>query len=210
MADKETAIYIVDLGSSMADCHNGRSESDLDWSMRWVWDKISTTTAASRKTWHVGVLGVRTDETNNPLQEEDGYENISILQELEPMDLAKLRALQAKIKANDTSNGDCISALIPAIEMIDAVAPQRLKFKRKIFMVTAGEAPLDLDPDDIESIATRLRDNKIELTILCVILPFVGLILKLTMIIGALILMTPSLASRRKIRLNRKRRTRHF
>lgn len=171
MADKEATVYIVDLGSSMADCHNGRSESDLDWSMRWIWDKISTTTAASRKTWNVGVLGVRTDETNNPLQEEEGYENISVLQELQPMDLDALRTLQAKIKPSDTTTGDCISALVPAIEMIDSKAPQRLKFNRRIFMVTAGETPLD--PDGIDSIAERLRDNKIELTILYA--PFITL-----------------------------------
>ncbi|KAK9795785.1 hypothetical protein SCARD494_04756 [Seiridium cardinale] len=166
MADKEASIYIVDLGSSMADCHNGRTESDLDYSMRWVWDKISTTVAAARKTWHVGVLGVRTDETNNSMQEDDGYENISILQELQPMDLPKMRALHEQIKPSSTSTGDCISALIPAIEMIDTVAPQRLKFNRKIFMVTSGEAPLDLDPADIKSISNRLRENKIALTIL--------------------------------------------
>ncbi|KAH6654350.1 SPOC like C-terminal domain-containing protein [Truncatella angustata] len=171
MSDKETAIYIVDLGSSTADCHNGRTESDLDWSMRWVWDKISTTVAAGRKTWHVGVIGVRTDETNNPMVDDDGnveegYENISILQELQPMNLGRLRELQPKVKPSNTNTGDCISALVPAIDMIDTVAPQRLKFNRKIFMVTSGEAPLDLDPDDIESIAARLRENQIQLTIL--------------------------------------------
>ncbi|KAI1854810.1 hypothetical protein JX266_000928 [Neoarthrinium moseri] len=166
MADKETTIYILDLGSSMADCHNGRTESDLDWSMRWVWDKISTTAAASRKTWHVGVIGVRTDETKNAMEDQDGYEHISVLQDLEPMDLPKMRNLRDSIKPSNTLEGDCISALIPAIDMIDTVAPQRLKFNRKIFMVTSGEAPLDLDPDDIQSIADKLKSNNIALTIL--------------------------------------------
>jgi ATP-dependent DNA helicase 2 subunit 2 len=166
MADKEASVYIIDLGSSMSNVHHGRTESNLDWSMRWVWDKITTTVAAGRKTWHVGVLGVRTDETNNSMGDEDGYENISVLQELQPMDLSSLRTLQAKIEPSSTMTGDCVSALVPAIDMIDTVAPQRLKFNRKIFMVTSGEAPLDLDPDDIQSIATRLRSNKIQLTIL--------------------------------------------
>ncbi|ETS79814.1 ATP-dependent DNA helicase II subunit 2 [Pestalotiopsis fici W106-1] len=166
MADKEAVVYIVDLGSSMADCHNGRIESDLDFSMRWIWDKISTTVAAARKTWNVGVIGVRTNETNTGLEDEDGYDNIAILQELQPMDLAKMRYLQTKIKPSDSDTGDCVSALIPAIQMIEKVAPARLKFNRKIFMVTSGEAPLDLDPDDISSIAEKLQDNKIQLTIL--------------------------------------------
>lgn len=164
MADKEAVIYIVDLGSSMADCHNGRTESDLDFSMRWIWDKISTTVAASRKTWNVGVIGVRTNESDTEFGEEGGYENIAILQELQPMDLAKMRALHAKIKPSSSETGDCISALVPAIGMIDKVAPQRLKFNRKIFMVTSGEAPLDTD--DITDIADRLREHNIQLTIL--------------------------------------------
>ncbi|KAI4591622.1 ATP-dependent DNA helicase II subunit 2 [Pestalotiopsis sp. 9143b] len=164
MADKEAVIYIVDLGSSMADCHNGRTESDLDFSMRWIWDKISTTVAASRKTWNVGVIGVRTDESNTEFEEAGGYENIAVLQELQPMDLAKMRALHAKIKPSNSETGDCISALVPAISMIETVAPRRLKFNRKIFMVTSGEAPLDTD--DITEIADRLRENNIQLTIL--------------------------------------------
>ncbi len=43
MADKEATVYIVDLGSSMGEKHNGRDESDLDWAMQYVWDKITST-----------------------------------------------------------------------------------------------------------------------------------------------------------------------
>ncbi|KAL9111930.1 MAG: hypothetical protein Q9227_003780 [Pyrenula ochraceoflavens] len=31
MADKEATVYIVDLGWSMRQKHQGRDESDLDW-----------------------------------------------------------------------------------------------------------------------------------------------------------------------------------
>lgn len=167
MADKEATVYIVDLGSSMADCHNGRTESDLDWSMRYIWDKISTTVAASRKTWNVGVIGVRTDETNNLMGKEDGYENISVLQELGPMDLGRMRQLQDFIKPSQTDSGDCISALIPAIDMIETLT-KKLKYNRKIVMVTAGETPLDPDLDDIKSTAAKLKQVGIQLTVLYV------------------------------------------
>lgn len=43
MADKEATIYIVDLGASMGRTHNGRKESDLEWAMTYVWDKITST-----------------------------------------------------------------------------------------------------------------------------------------------------------------------
>jgi ATP-dependent DNA helicase 2 subunit 2 len=43
MAQKEATVYIVDLGKSMGEKHNGREISDLDWALTYVWDKITTT-----------------------------------------------------------------------------------------------------------------------------------------------------------------------
>ncbi|GAW22222.1 hypothetical protein ANO14919_117580 [Xylariales sp. No.14919] len=167
MADKEATVYILDLGSSMADCHNGRTESDLDWSMRYVWDKISTTVAASRKTWNVGVVGVRTDETDNPLggQEDgcEGYEHISVLQELGPMTMNNLTILRDRVKTSDTQTGDCISAIVLAIEMIEKLT-KKLKYSRRIILVTAGEAPID--SSDIGDISEKMKRSGIQLTVL--------------------------------------------
>ncbi|KAL7627053.1 ATP-dependent DNA helicase yku80 [Parahypoxylon ruwenzoriense] len=165
MADKEAIVYIIDLGSSMGECHNGRVESDLDWSMRYVWDKITTTVASSRKTWTLGVVGVRTDETNNPLQESqgEGYENISILREIGPMNLAQLRSLQTQIEPSDSESGDSVSAIVLAVEMIEKFT-RKLKYKRKIILVTDGEAPID--PDDFDEIAAKIKDCGIELVVL--------------------------------------------
>jgi ATP-dependent DNA helicase 2 subunit 2 len=166
MADKEATVYILDLGSSMADCHNGRIESDLDWSMRYVWDKISTTVAASRKTWNVGVIGVRTEETDHPL-EDDGeeYENISVLQELGPMTMRSLATLRDRVKPSDTQTGDCISAIVVAIEMIEKLT-KKLKYNRKIILVTDGEAPID--GSDVNDISEKMKRSHIQLTVLSV------------------------------------------
>ena len=43
MADKEATVYIIDLGRSMRERNGGRPQSDLDWSMTYVWDKITAT-----------------------------------------------------------------------------------------------------------------------------------------------------------------------
>lgn len=43
MADKEAFVYIIDVGRSMGEKRNERTESDLDWAMRYVWDRITTT-----------------------------------------------------------------------------------------------------------------------------------------------------------------------
>jgi hypothetical protein len=43
MAGKEATIYILDLGKSMSEKRHGREQSDLDWALEYVWDKITNT-----------------------------------------------------------------------------------------------------------------------------------------------------------------------
>ncbi|KAK4186558.1 SPOC like C-terminal domain-containing protein [Podospora australis] len=164
MADKEATVYIIDLGESMADCHNGRDESDLDFGMRYVWDKISTTVAANRKTWTLGVVGLNTDETNNPqdAQQLQGYEHISVLQEIGPMTMTSLRGLKSQIVPCTTSSGDAISAVVVAQSMIETYT-KKLKYNRKIILVTNGESPID--DDNVADVAERLNQNNVQLII---------------------------------------------
>lgn len=61
MAEKESTVYIVDVGASMGSTHNGRDVSDLDFAMTYIWDKITSTVALDRKTATLGVVGLRTD-----------------------------------------------------------------------------------------------------------------------------------------------------
>ena len=165
MADKEATVYVIDLGESMADCHNGRDESDLDFGMRYIWDKISTTVAASRKTWNVGVVGFNTDGTDNNENREEyqGYENISALQELGPMTMTSLRALKSKIVPSRTTRGDAISAIVVALRMIQ-IFTKKLKYKRKIILVTNGESPID--DGESEEVARMLNEVGIELVVM--------------------------------------------
>ncbi|KAF4470922.1 ATP-dependent DNA helicase 2 subunit 2 [Fusarium albosuccineum] len=163
MAEKEATIFILDLGSTMAQTHSGRSESDLEWSMQYVWDKITDIVAASRKTLCVGVLGLRTDETDNKLQDDDGYENIAVLQELGPMSMSSLRNLQSTIKPSSTWKGDAISAIVVAVDMMDTFT-KKLKWNRRIFLITDGQGPMDAD--DLSDISKKMNDSNIQLTVL--------------------------------------------
>lgn len=43
MAEKEATVYIVDVGISMGEKRNGRSMTDLEWAMQYVWDRITAT-----------------------------------------------------------------------------------------------------------------------------------------------------------------------
>lgn len=42
MAEKEATVYIVDVCKSMGEKNSGRNETDLNWCMKYVWDKITT------------------------------------------------------------------------------------------------------------------------------------------------------------------------
>ncbi|KJZ71793.1 ATP-dependent DNA helicase II subunit 2 [Hirsutella minnesotensis 3608] len=163
MAEKEATVFILDLGATMAKANGGREESDLDWSMRYVWDKITDIVAANRKTLCVGVIGLRTDETSNKLQEDDGYENITVLQELGQMTMSSLRTLRASIVPSSSLAGDAISAIVVAVDMIDAFT-KKLKWVRKIVLITDGQG--DMDADDVGDIARKMNDSKIHLTVL--------------------------------------------
>ncbi|CAK7263862.1 ATP-dependent DNA helicase yku80 [Sporothrix epigloea] len=164
MADKEVTVYIVDLGATMGETHGGRDESGLDWAMRYVWDKISTTVASSRKTWKVGVVGLRTDTTSNPLQEDEGYDNITVLQKVDVMSLTAMRALGPRIRPSKTVDGDAVSAIIVAVEMVSVAAPARLKFNRKIVLVTDGRGAID--GDDLDDLALRINELGINLVVI--------------------------------------------
>ncbi|KAF3769998.1 hypothetical protein M406DRAFT_86806 [Cryphonectria parasitica EP155] len=163
MADKEASVYIVDVGSSMANCNNGRTESDLDWSMRFVWDKIATTAQSKRKTWCVGVVGLRTDVTENQYVDNEGYENICVFKELGPVSLQDMQQLKTHIKPSQTVNGDAMSAVVVASEMIVAFTKQN-KWDRKVYLVTDGMGAID--DDGIDDIANRLNDIGIAFTIM--------------------------------------------
>ncbi|KAH6687152.1 SPOC like C-terminal domain-containing protein [Plectosphaerella plurivora] len=163
MADKEASVFIIDVGAPMGDCHNGRSESDLDYGMRYVWDKISNTVAASRKTWTIGVLGLRTDDTRHALQDEDGYENISVLRDIGPMNMTSLKELQPVITPSGTEVGDAISAVVIAVDMIAAYT-KKLKYKRRVYLITDGTAPMD--GDDLGDITSKINDDGVELIVL--------------------------------------------
>ena len=52
MADKEATVYIVDVGRSMSEKNGGRQQSDLDYAMQYVWEKITSTVATGKLIAH--------------------------------------------------------------------------------------------------------------------------------------------------------------
>lgn len=198
MSGKEATIYIVDQGASTGECHNGRVESDLDYGMRYIWDKIAETMISNRTTAGVGVIGFRTGKTENELAESDpeAYSNISVMKPLGPMEMPHLKDLQHRITSSDTDNGDAVSAIVVGIQLIEKFTTLKTgkpgKYARKIVLLSDGHGPLE--DDDIDPIAARINELDIELVVVYV-LPIERLKLQLRTKLaqGVLTLMTRNL-----------------
>lgn len=51
---KEATVYIVDVGKTMGERNHGRVQTNLEFAMEYVWDKITATVATNRKTAMAG------------------------------------------------------------------------------------------------------------------------------------------------------------
>ena len=163
MAEKEATVYIVDLGMSMKDCHYGRDQTDLDWALTYVWDRITSTVALDRKTTFQAVIGLKTDRTSNELEADPSFGNITVFQELNQLLLPDLKILRDQLMPSNTSLGDAISAIVIAIQMIEKKC-KKLKYIRRIVLVTNGRE--ELDGDQTAEISAKIKEEGIQLTVL--------------------------------------------
>ncbi|KIX95137.1 uncharacterized protein Z520_09053 [Fonsecaea multimorphosa CBS 102226] len=162
--EKEATIYIIDLARSMGRKHNGRDQSDLEWALQWVYDKITNIVFTGRKTLQVGIVGLGTADTDNEMQADPSYRHISVLQPVAQILMAELQNLPKVLKPSNTDDRDILSAIIIAVDMMMRYC-KHLKYKKKIVVVTnATGSPID--DDDIESTAQQFTSNNIELVML--------------------------------------------
>ena len=123
--------------------------------MEYVCDKLATIMSTNRTGLSVGVIGFRTDETDNYLQTEPEYENICVLKPLGLMDIPSLEDLRSKIHSSNTEKGDAVSAIILAVDLVDRYTTLKTgkpaKSGRKIVLVTDGQGSMDDDNFDVRS-----------------------------------------------------------
>jgi ATP-dependent DNA helicase 2 subunit 2 len=163
MTTKEATVFIVDLGATMGARRHGRTQTDLDWALEYVWDRITTVIATGRKTNLVGVVGLRTDESDNVLAEEEHYQHISVLQPIDQILMPQLRQLRESLKVSATEIGDAISAVVIAVQMIMEKC-KKLQYIRRIVLITDARAPMLID--DLSKIRKKISEDKIELLVL--------------------------------------------
>ncbi|KAF2125847.1 SPOC domain-like protein [Dothidotthia symphoricarpi CBS 119687] len=171
MAGKEATVYILDLGRSMGEKRHGRDQTDLDWALEYVWDKITTTVATGRKSALMSVIGCRTDDTDlaNVMEEIEGYENLKVFSGLKQYLLDDIRNLQQQLSPSSTNDGDLFSALVVALQMMESATQGKtgpLKYDRRVIIITDGRG--GIDTDDLDQIASKINDEraKVEIVLL--------------------------------------------
>ncbi|KAK6353706.1 ATP-dependent DNA helicase II subunit 2 [Orbilia blumenaviensis] len=164
MADKQATVYVVDLGASMGTCNADRSETDLEYVLRYLWDRITTTVSNGRKTDTIAVVGFRTDGSDNSLvQSDDNYTNIRVLNPIGQFLMPQIRGLKKLLGPSTTDQGDGVSALVVALDLIEKYC-KKLKYIRNIVLLTNGTGKFDFD--GVDDIIEQIREHKINLTVL--------------------------------------------
>jgi ATP-dependent DNA helicase 2 subunit 2 len=74
-----------------------------------------------------------------------------------------LKKLQKSVKPSKTDVGDAVSAIIIAIDMMERFT-KKLKYARKIVLVTNGTGLMD--SDDLDETSSKLNEDGIELVVL--------------------------------------------
>ena len=165
MADKEATVFVVDVCRSMGKSHQDREISDLEYTLQYVWDKISGIVQTGRKTLHCGVVAVGSDSTKNQMQLEEEYSHIEVVRPIGQLLLPDLQRLPEQLKVSNTSESrrDVLSAIILAVDMIMQHCKQ-LKYKKRLVVCTNGLGLLD--PDQLQEVAQQIKENDIQLVIL--------------------------------------------
>lgn len=86
-----------------------------------------------------------------------------MLQEISQLLLPGLKELGQKVRVSDTADGDAISAIVIAIQMINKHC-KKLKYKRKIVLVTDGRG--SMDANDISQITEKIKSDEMELVVI--------------------------------------------
>ncbi|TQB70240.1 ATP-dependent DNA helicase II subunit 2 [Monascus purpureus] len=120
--------------------------------------------ATGRKTATIGVIGLRTDDAVNDLaKDDDSFSNISVFRNIGQVLMPDIRTLRELVKPSHTDDGDAISSIVLAIQMIITYC-KKLKYKRKIVLVTNGDGAMS--DDGMDGIIEKIKEDNIELVVL--------------------------------------------
>lgn len=106
---------------------------------------------------------MKTEDTDNELAKDETYQNLSVFQPIGQVLMPDIRQLRERIQLSNTDDGDAISALVLAIQLISTHCKKQ-KWNRRIVLVTNGLGAMD--EDDVDQIVAKIKEDDIELVVL--------------------------------------------
>ncbi|KAK7059233.1 ATP-dependent DNA helicase yku80 [Paramarasmius palmivorus] len=166
-------MFVVDVSKEMGNLRtvelpegpNGEQRTaeitNLEWGLQFVKLKIQEMIYNGRKTEQCGVIIFGSEETDNIINDTDGgYENVMEYIPIGTPNAGTLAKLD-QLTASDTY-GDPLDAIIVGIETQQRYLEKK-KWTRKLYMVTGGEAQIELE--DWEMTADKMNQYGIKTAI---------------------------------------------
>ncbi|KAH7908209.1 SPOC like C-terminal domain-containing protein [Hygrophoropsis aurantiaca] len=136
--------------------------TNLEWALQYVKLKVQEMIFNGRKTDQCGVILFGSEETDNIISEKSGgYEHVSEYIPIAQPNAGTLAKLDA-LKPSEVS-GDPIDALIVGIETQDVYLAKKKSWTRKIFIITDGENPIEIE--DWEATVKKMNALDINVTV---------------------------------------------
>ena len=159
MAGKEGIFVILDVGKSMKKKFLDTDKTRLNFGIESIKQLINQKLVFNVKRDEIGIILMG--------REGEEAENINIYSQLDTPSKDLINQLNAIEPENDEDNGDIFLTLDFAIDEFIAKY-KKLKWAKKIFLITDGESKSQMSKEKIEELAERLNDNDIKVNIICV------------------------------------------
>ena len=159
MAGKEGIFAILDVGKSMKKKYLDTEETRLNFGIESIRQLIQQKLIFNVKRDQIGIILMG--------KEGEEAENINIYSELDFPSINLLNQLSGIEAEDDEDNGDIFLTLDFAIDEFIAKY-KKLKWVKKIFLITDGESKCKVSKEQIEELAERINDNDIKVNIICV------------------------------------------
>jgi len=158
-------VIIVDVGRSMGRQSEDGRATGLDNAKHAMQLMIQQKLLFTKQD-EMAIILLGTEETENALNEEDpeSYQHICVLKQLQVPDLNLLEAINS-IEASSSAEGDCVDAILVAMHLLHARVG-KLRFQKRIYLITDGAAPILDDPEAMQRIEEGMRRDEFKLNII--------------------------------------------
>ena len=159
MAGKEGIFVILDVGKSMKKKYLDTDETRLNFGIESIRQLIRQKLLFNVKRDQIGIILMG--------REGEEAENINIYSELDFPSIDLLEQLNSIEAEDGEDNGDIFLSIDFAIDEFIAKY-KKLKWAKKIFLITDGESKSRMTKEKIEELAERINDNDVKINIICV------------------------------------------